>query len=105
MAFEVAARPPKPAEPELVDVPEGRQVLTGKVLTVKEQASQFGYQLKMLVLAETDGGKAFKVWGSVPRAIDTVERGEHVVFTATVERSKDDPQFGFFKRPMQASLI
>lgn len=105
VAFEIASRPPKPADPTPVPVVEGRHEITGKVLTVREQASQFGYQLKMLVQVEAADGAAYKVWGTVPRSIDTVERGAQVSFTATVERSKDDENFGFFKRPANAAVV
>lgn len=86
-------------EPEAVECPEGKLELTGEVLKVKWQDSGFGGQLKMLVEC---GG--FKVWGTVPAAI-APERGDFVRFNCSVERSTDDPSFGFFKRPTKAQIL
>lgn len=114
-AAEIAARPVE----ILANVPTGTVTLEGEILTTKWQDSDYGSTLKMLVKVETDAG-AFKVWGSVPRALqghyETVDgrhgvlvgeagRGDVVTFTATVERSHDDPAFGFFKRPRGARIV
>jgi hypothetical protein len=84
------------------DCPEGRIVIRGRVLTVKHQESAFNVDgiYKMLV----QHGDGWKVWGSVPSALN-VGRGDVVEFKGTVERSKDDPKFGFFKRPACASVV
>lgn len=87
-----------------VEVPEGTQTVTGIILTTKYVDSQFGSTLKMLVKASTESGD-FKVWGTVPAAIDDAEKGAGVTFVAEVERSKDDPYFGFYKRPRKAEVI
>lgn len=85
-------------------VPEGSGIIVeGKVLTTKWQESDYGDTLKMLVEVELDG-HTFKVWGSVPSAIDP-ERGDRVRFTANFERSDDDQSFGFFKRPRKAEVL
>jgi hypothetical protein len=82
----------------------GRQTILGEVTTVKEQEGQWGYSLKMLVKDD----RGFKVWGSIPQALvdatDDELKGKRVTFTATVEASKDDDKFGFFKRPTKAAL-
>jgi hypothetical protein len=92
-AEEEAARP---------DVVEGRRAMVGTVATLKMQESQWGDTLKMLVICD-DGQK---LWGSVPGAIrGDIERGDAVEFTATVEASRDDPKFGFFKRPSKAKIL
>lgn len=81
------------------DVPEERLEIVGEVLTIKWQDSDWGGALKMLVIDD----RGFKVWGSVPRAIeDDLVKGMWVAFVATCEPSKDDPKFGFFKRPSKA---
>jgi hypothetical protein len=81
------------------DVPEERLEIVGEVLTLKWQDSDWGGALKMLVIDD----RGFKVWGSVPRAIeDDLHKGMWVAFVATCEPSKDDPKFGFFKRPSKA---
>jgi hypothetical protein len=82
------------------DCPEGKVTVKGEVVSTKIQDGFYGKQLKMLVKDES----GYKVWGSVPAALD-VERGTRVVFVATIERSKDDPKFGFFKRPSKATVI
>jgi hypothetical protein len=81
------------------DVPVGRINVTGTVVSTKVQDSPYGSTFKMLV--KSDAG--WKVWGTVPSTIDP-KRGDVVSFTATVERSKDDPKFGFFKRPTGATV-
>lgn len=78
---------------------EGRREIAGEVATTKLVDNQYGATLKMMVI-DDDG---FKYWGSVPSAI-TVDRGDRVTLTATVEASEDDPLFGFFKRPAKASV-
>ena len=100
-----------PSEPVI----EGKLVITGEVLTTKLQDSDFGSTWKMLVRDD----RGFKVWGTIPaslqgridwddegqKVIAGAERGDRVTFSATVERSRDDAQFGFFKRPTKASII
>lgn len=91
----VAAR-----EAAKVPVVEGRYEMTGTVLSQKCQESDYGLTLKMLVAVDHGG----KVWGTVPRDLD-VATGDRVAFTATVERSRDDAAFGFFKRPTRARVL
>ena len=79
------------------EVTEGRQVITGMVLTLKWQSSDWGDVLKMLV--QDDRG--FRVWGSVPRDLELV-RGDRIQFTGTIKQSDRDTRFGFFKRPTKA---
>jgi hypothetical protein len=87
-----------------MSVPEGNGlVVEGKVLTTKWQESDYGDTLKMLVEVTLDG-HTFKVWGSVPRAIDP-QNGDVIRFTANFERSRDDQSFGFFKRPRKAEVL
>lgn len=105
------------------DCPEGRIVVTGKVLTLRGQETAFGHVVKMLV--EDESG--FKVWGTAPSAIvddlcdhaDSLRRmpvrfdgsfgfggnNPRVQFTATITRSDDDRKFGFFKRPAKCSIL
>jgi hypothetical protein len=86
---------------EAQPVVEGKITVEGKVLTIKWQDSDYGGSLKMLVADD----RGFKVWGTVPRSIDSVERGDHVRFNATVEASRDDETFGFYKRPTKAEVL
>ncbi len=78
----------------------GRQAFAGEVLATKWKDTDFGPVYKMLV--QDDRG--FKLWGSVPKNIDP-GRGERVAFMATVEPSRDDSRFGFFKRPTKAIIL
>ena len=85
----------------------------------------------MTVKVVTEAG-AFRVWGSVPAALETAAielldelradarradaystvqfnlsdalRGRSITFTGTVEPS-DEADFGFFKRPSKAALL
>lgn len=90
---------------DLTEVIEGKQVVKGKVLSIKEEESYFGYDVsyttKMLVLDE----RKFKVWVTVPKAIQEVCVGDVVEFTATLTRSDKDKSFGFGKRPSKASIV
>jgi len=86
---------------------EGKQVIQGEVITVKEQNSDWGWVVKMVVKDD----RGFKVWGSVAGSIldqcDSWEalKGQRVTFTATVAVSEDDDKFGFFKRPTKATIL
>ena len=80
--------------------PEGRVEITGIVLALKMQQSEYGETLKMLV--QDDRG--FRVWGTVPLSLDC-NREDRVRFTATVQQSDKDAKFGFFKRPSKASVL
>jgi len=86
----------------------GKQAITGEVITVKTQEGYYGDTLKMLVRDD----RGFKVWGTVPSALseaayeaETTVNGSRVTFSATVEASEDDNKFGFYKRPTKAKLI
>lgn len=79
------------------DCPTGTLVVEGTVLTTKLQSSPYGDTLKMLV----KHASGYKVWGSVPSGL-YIDKGDIVRFTATIECSKDDKKFGFFKRPRKA---
>jgi hypothetical protein len=78
-------------------VPTGRVKLTGEVLMLKEvdrptyYYNDSGVDTKVLIKLENGS----KVYG---KRFANVDRGDKVFFIATVEASKDDPKFGFFKR-------
>lgn len=93
----IAARP-VPTEA----VREGRYLMTGEIIKVKTQYSDYyGDTLKMTVVL----GDGNKVWGTVPASIaQDAEKGKKVTFYATVTKSKDDDHFGFFKRPTGATV-
>ncbi len=84
------------------DAPEGRMEVTGTVLTVRSQFSDYGESLKMLLKLENNS----KVWVTVPSAACDGEgglRGRVITIRATFERSKDDRSFAFGKRPTLVS--
>jgi hypothetical protein len=88
------------------DLEAGRYEISGEVLTTKWQENNFGYgaaaTLKMLVKLANGN----KVWGTAPGNIaDEVDRGSTVSFVASVEVSKDDSHFGFYKRPAKATCV
>lgn len=79
--------------------PTGRIVVEGTVVSTKTQSTQFGITYKMLV----KHASGYKVYGTIPSSI-SVQKGDVVTFTATVEPSNDDRTFGFFSRPAKASV-
>lgn len=83
-----------------VEVPTGRIVVEGEVVSTRWDTNNYGTVQKMLV----QNAAGWKVWGSVPSSIE-VDKGSRVRFTATVERSNDDALFGFFKRPNKAEVL
>ena len=90
-----------------IPVPEGKQQVTGKVLSIKEEPNRFAYNsstIKMLVLDD----RGFKIWTTAPAALlggDGGLRGKRVAFTAGLHRSDDDEFFGFGKRPTKAAFL
>ena len=95
-------------------VPTGKGVtVTGQVVSTRLDDSPYGYGCsvsKMLVK-----GDGWKIWATIPGSIDDVNlttpgnlgglRGKVVRFTADVTVSKDDPSFGYAKRPRKAEIL
>jgi hypothetical protein len=110
-------------EPAPAPVVEGKGVqVEGKLLTVREEESQFGspyhanYTYKMLVLDD----RGFRVWGTCPESLFEAFHGNtddlgslqymqrhkpRVRFVANLEASRKDKCFGFFKRPRKAEVL
>ena len=106
-----------------VDAPEGTMTVRGVVVAYKAEQKSFNgsaprWCYRMTVKVATDAG----VWlanGTIPQALfDAAEKaldypdglcealkGCGVEFTATIERSADRPQFGFYSRPSKARLV
>lgn len=97
---------------------EGKRSIEGEIVSTKIVSNDYGSTLKMLVKLD-DGTKVF---GSVPVSIEELTYssiaadgmtvidgldlvGQRVAFNATVERSRDDQHFGFFKRPTKARVL
>jgi hypothetical protein len=85
-----------------VPVSGDRLAIEGTVRTLKEQENCFGVVVKMLV-EHVDG---WKVWGTVPAAIEPdVEPGTVVRFIAKIKPSDTDVAFGFFSRPSKPEIV
>lgn len=95
-AAEQAARQAAHAVGTVEKTPRGRVRITGTVISTRTQRTQFGTQFKMLVADD----RGFRVYGTIPAALDGVDKGTQVAFTATVTPSDDDAFFGFYSRPV-----
>ena len=116
-------------------MPEGNGVvIEGELVSTKWADGFAGEVEKMLVKVSTPEGE-YRVWGSMPSAfkgewgctgcqsigpvckdgcdsqnhglgyIGRAQPGDTVRFTANIERSNKDQDFGFFKRPRKASVV
>lgn len=86
-----------------VPVTSDRIEISGTVISLKV-VDGFGYgQSVTKMLVKTDAG--WKVYGTRPGSLAGIDRGAKVVFTARVERSKDDDRFGWFSRPTNARVL
>jgi hypothetical protein len=78
-------------------VPTGRVQMTGTVLSVKQvEGRAFSYHddgVRTKLLIKLENGS--KVYGN---RFANIDKGDNVTFTATVEASKTDAKFGFYKR-------
>jgi hypothetical protein len=86
-------------------IPEGNEILTGEILSVRVEQNCFShspYDTLIKMLFQDDRG--FKVWGTLPRAAEDCEKGSRLSFQAQLTASKDDPKFGFFKRPSKVHI-
>lgn len=82
--------------------PEGRVTVSGRVVSVKYQESDYyGRRGAYKMLVEGEGWKA---WGTVPSSLPAV-RNQVVEFTATFTRSDDDEAFAFFTRPTKGAVL
>jgi hypothetical protein len=88
-----AAAEPKPTAP----IEEGRREITGTVLGTKVVESEYGTTVKLLVRLSCLN----KVWMSRPAGF-AGGRGDSITCKVTIQRSNDDPHFGFGSRPKMA---
>jgi hypothetical protein len=81
--------------------PTGRVKICGTIVSVKTYDDECYGLMTKITVKTTDGWCAF---GSLPSSLRYIEdlRGKTVTLTATVTPSRDDPKFGFFKRPAKA---
>jgi hypothetical protein len=92
--YEFEARRLAEASEAKGDAPSGRVEVCGRVLTVKEVETGFGFSKKMLLKLENNA----KVWLTVPSGSD-VNRDDVVRVKATFTVSRDDKHFAFGSRP------
>lgn len=104
-AQERAERLAKEAALPTAPVVEGRIEILGEVVSVKEEENPFSYYGGTITKILVRDDRGFKVWGTAPSALGSVEKGARVAFTATVERSQKDETFGFYKRPAKARYL
>ena len=92
-------------------VPTGKTTITGTVVSWKGVQNRFSYYAETILKVVVEDQRGFRVFGTCPAKLaDAVPnmdalKGAMVTFTATVEQSKDDPAFGFFKRATKATLL
>lgn len=119
----------------VVECPEGRLVVEGKIIGVKEVDDTFSYYGGKIYKMTVADDRGFRVFGTMPSSIadpiyaaweasEREEQGDHyyrgnygsavwtesakgtrVRFTGTLERSAKDADFGFFKRPAKAEIL
>lgn len=94
-----------------IEAPEGRQQITGTVLSARVDEGHYGMTYKMLVKIETEDG-SWKTWGTIPKSITDAAyfsvkdlKGCTVTFTGTVKRSDRDADFSFFSRPVKGVVL
>lgn len=91
------------------DVPVGRQIVTGEIVSVKFVDDMYSFNGGMITKIVVDCG-TFRLYGTLPKVAETAEngakalKGKKISFTATVEAGKEKG-FGFFKRPTKAQII
>jgi len=84
------------------ECPEGRVEIQGVLLSTKCVDSVYGTTIKCLIQAD----QGFKVWGTLPSDIfGGGVKGSRIKIKATVQRSKDDSKFGFYKRPILLEYV
>lgn len=87
---------------EVVPSTEERVEFSGKILNTKYQENQFGGSLKMLFQDE----RGFKLWGSVPNKLLKQNLPNlKIKFIASVQVSRNDKSFGYFKRPTKIEIL
>lgn len=89
-------------------VEAGRRELTGTILSTKLVRGE-GRRAVDTTKVLLDLGNGVKLYGNAPAELTVnavhslpglkAEKGQRVTFTATTEPSKNDPLFGFWKRP------
>ncbi len=116
------------AKAEAPAVVEGRQVLSGEIVSIKTVENDFGSATKVVIqedrgfrlygtlqkdiaheiywaLHEKLEADGYSIYDQGPEVWFEAAKGKKVSFTATVEVSKDDHSFGFFSRPTKGQVL
>ena len=83
-----------------IPITDQRITISGIVVKKDIKENQFG--IRQIMIVKSDDG--WCIYGSCPDGIE-IEKGSKIKFEARIEISKNDPKFGFFKRPTKISLI
>ena len=111
----VIAKRDEPRKPEVVKgpAPEGRQTITGEVVSFKLKEGFYGWEEKIVIRLENNSG----VWVTCPKSLHSTFKwnadidfgdwlkGQTVELTATFTRADDDESFAFGKRPTGAKIV
>ncbi len=92
-----------------VPVPTGKRISIEGVI-VKSDWRYNDYSpdpVKKIIVScgREDNNETYAVWMTCPRSILSADRGDRVRMVVDIEQSKDDPSFGFGKRPTKAEII
>ncbi len=88
---------PKPAE-VLATAPTGKVTLEGRIVSVKDYESDYGWQTKCTIKVETEAG-VWLAWGTLPSSLNGLNsKGRRVRITATLKPGKD-AHFALMSRP------
>lgn len=90
-------------------VPTGRGEVSGLIVSIKNEENPYYRKWDSLskqyiakVLVQDDRG--FKIYGTLPAAAKDAQKGDRISFTADLEPSQKDPEFGIFSRPLKCTL-
>ena len=93
-------------------VPTGKTTVTGVVVSWKAAVNRFSYYGETILKIVVEDQRGFRVFGTCPaKLVEAANndmdalKGAMVSFNATLEQSKDDELFGFFKRATKATLF
>jgi hypothetical protein len=82
---------------------EGRQIVTGTILSERWDETIYGLTHKMLLKVQTPEG-FWKLWTTMPKSMgDDVGKDDIVTINVTVTRSERDQTFAFGKRPVEVT--
>lgn len=85
--------------------PSGRQVVEGIIVGRKEQENDYGRYGGVTIKVALLTAAGWRLWVTLPAAIEDAQIGDTVRLTAAVQPSEDDPTFAFGSRPSKASII